>query len=296
MVKMFKAVICLVLICVGTSTVSKKASSQSHSVVYTFKWHDCPSTYDNPDFSSIYFDASRFTREGVGCHSLSGSTYPDQVDGAYGTRSWPTDNVVDVGRYVGFTLTAPEGQEIKISPGHRLKFLLEGMTSLKIDAVNDAGISTELYQQDADTSRFWRRIDVPIQQEIQSKQLEFRFLAYNTNQIIGFDSVSVSFDVITSVGTESIEAPLTQRHCSIDALYPSPTRSTVSLNLFLHRHSRVKVSVSDLTGRIVYQASSEHDLPGIALIILDLSNLPAGIYGVTAQCDQFKSHASVIKL
>ncbi len=64
-------------------------------------------------------------------------------------------------------------------------------------------------------------------------------------------------------------------------VYPNPIREKLTINYFLRNPGNVKISLYDLTGRLVKILANYYDVPGINKKIFKLSGIPNGIYFIT---------------
>ena len=78
-------------------------------------------------------------------------------------------------------------------------------------------------------------------------------------------------------GTAPIQPPALPRCLQLSAS-PNPFNPSTALSYELPATSQVKLSVWDITGRLINTLINERQLPGAHTVIFDGSNLPSGLY------------------
>ncbi len=64
------------------------------------------------------------------------------------------------------------------------------------------------------------------------------------------------------------------------SLFPNPTNTQTSLHLTLSKTDNIKITVTDIFGRVVYSAKENNLTAGEHLININLESIPQGIYNV----------------
>ncbi|MBI3260237.1 MAG: T9SS type A sorting domain-containing protein, partial [Ignavibacteriae bacterium] len=92
----------------------------------------------------------------------------------------------------------------------------------------------------------------------------------------GCDTITVAMKVVvvTSTGVDEFSQVGYQLEQSI----PNPASSSVTFEYTLPESSSIKLSVTDMLGRIVWQSPNEEMISGLHSVTVDVSTLPTGVY------------------
>ncbi len=112
------------------------------------------------------------------------------------------------------------------------------------------------------------------------------------------DEDLVSVDIyLRTIGMTVSEDPLTPKEYSLSQNYPNPFNSITRMNFGLPTSSQVKISVYDLSGRLVSTLQNANYDAGNHEISWDASTFSTGLYLIRMETDQFTSvrKATIIK-
>ncbi|MGQ9855045.1 MAG: T9SS type A sorting domain-containing protein, partial [Candidatus Oleimicrobiaceae bacterium] len=79
-------------------------------------------------------------------------------------------------------------------------------------------------------------------------------------------------------------------------VYPNPARDAVTLTTALSPRSEARVTIHDLCGRTVRTLSRWADTAGTLQEVLELKDLPAGVYLVLVQTPHTRASTKLVKI
>ena len=94
-----------------------------------------------------------------------------------------------------------------------------------------------------------------------------------------------------STGVAKTNAPdLVVFHC-----YPNPVYNEVVVQYFLNEPSKLGITITDMTGKVVYSETTKEALNGLNISTINIANIPNGIYFITLSSDKGSCTNKIIK-
>jgi len=111
---------------------------------------------------------------------------------------------------------------------------------------------------------------------------DYRYVVIATDGLHVRRSVNTGGALMEGTATESVELP---SQMSISALYPQPASEHVRLEYETSASANARWEIVNMLGQVVLSGEEAATSPGNQSVVLDLSVLAAGVYGLTLRTD-----------
>ena len=122
---------------------------------------------------------------------------------------------------------------------------------------------------------------------LDERGVAYAFHDYKAEGIENAKAKFVSVSTVTSSIQENTKLPFTF------GLYPNPAKDIISISMQLTKRADIKVSVLDITGKILKE-QTYIATPGINEFMLNLGSLPRGIYMISVQSGSLVSKKRIV--
>ena len=109
----------------------------------------------------------------------------------------------------------------------------------------------------------------------------------------------------TNPGNPPLVSPFPVSHVSVPQIsspglivfscYPNPAYNEVIVQYYVAEHSSIGISITDITGKTIYNKKALDPVQGLNISTVDLSGLPAGMYVITLLSDKGANSSRIVK-
>ena len=120
---------------------------------------------------------------------------------------------------------------------------------------------------------------------------DYQFAVTATDGVHIRRSVNTGQALIEGTATHTVEVP---ESFDVRSVYPQPSSNAVKVDLNVHQRGELEWDISNLIGQNLLNGRVSITTPGVSQLNLDVSDLAAGIYGLTLRIDELVERRTLI--